>query len=280
MSTITDLRAQREKYWSQSRIGQYLLCGLKFAFCYVYKVEAEFTPLALVFGSAVHRTLEMMAHARKDGTPMPEPDCKELFADIWQRQLREDKDIRFGENQDAESCLQQGQGIIGVFHANTDPEEEVLSVSEAMAVPLINSAGAVLDDPLIGELDLLVRDRGGCKVIVDWKTSARKWPASKADGEIQPTALLYAFKQQHGEVPGFRYDIAVKTKTPGFLQEHTARGPDDFDRMIWIIQGIEKAVKADAFLPQPGFMCPSCQYSGACARMHRHVERVTVPMAA
>jgi len=281
MLTITDMREQNEQYWSQSRIGLYLLCPLKYGFSYVYKVEKEFTPLALSFGSAVHRALEMMAHARKDDSPMSESDCSELFAEIWKRQLKEDEDIRFGDDQDAESCRAQGQGIIGVFHTNTDPEEEVLRVSEAIAAPLVSSDGQiVLDDPLIGELDLLVRDRDGRTVIVDWKTSARKWPKSKADGELQPTAMIYAYEQQHGERPAFRYDIAIKTKSPGFQQESTSRDPDNFDRMIWVIQGIEKAIQADAFLPQPGFMCPSCQYAGACARWHRQSARVTVPMAA
>jgi len=280
MLTITDMRKQIDRYWSQSRVGLFSLCSLKYAFSYVYKAEREFTPLALVLGSVTHRALEMMAHARKDGVPMSEPDCRELFAEIWQRQLQEDKDIRYGAGQDAESCLVQGQSIIGVFHANTDPEEEVLSVSEALAVPLINSAGEVLEDPLIGELDVLVRDRDGSKVIVDWKTAARKWPKGKADSEIQPTAMIYAYLQQHGECPSFRYDIGIKTKTPGFQQESTTRSADDFDRMIWLIQSIEKAIKADAFLPQKGFMCPSCQYAGACARWHRQAERVTVPMAA
>jgi len=280
MLTITDMRGQIERYWSQSRVGLFGLCSLKYAFSYIYKVDPEFTPLALVFGSAVHRALEMMAHARKDGVPMSEPDCKNLFAEIWQRQLQEDKDIRYGDGQDAESCLAQGQDLIGVFDANTDPEEEVLGVSEAMAVPLINSAGEVLEDPLIGELDVLVRDRDGNKVIVDWKTSARKWSKGKADGEIQPTAMIYSYLQQHGECLGFRYDIGIKTKTPGFQQESTTRCPDDFDRMIWLIQAIEKAIKADAFLPQKGFMCPSCQYAGACARWHRQAASTHVRMAA
>ncbi len=236
--------------------------------------------MALPFGSAVHRTLEMTALSLKEGSPLKRDDCQELFAEIWQRQLKEENDIRFRDGQDTESCLLQGQAIIGVFHANTDPEEEVLRVSEAMAVPLIDSAGQVLADPLIGELDMLVRGRDGRLVIVDWKTSARKWPKGKADDEIQPTALLYAFKQQHGELPRFRYDIAVKTKTPGFQRESTERRLDDFDRMIWTIQGIERAIKADAFLPQPSFMCASCQYAGACARWHRQSARATVPMAA
>lgn len=269
MQTITDMRREIKRYWSQSRVGLFGLCSLKYAFSYVYKVEPEFTPLALVFGSAVHRTLEMMAHARKDGVPMSEPDCRELFVEIWKRQLEEDVDIRYGKNQDAESCLAQGQDIVGAFHANTDPEEEVLGVSIAMAVPLMNSKGEVLEDPLIGELDVLVRDRDGKKVIVDWKTAARKWPKNKADEDIQPTAMIYSYMQQHGEQLPFRYDIGVKTKSVGYQQESTTRGPDDFDRMFWLIQSIDKAIKADAFLPARGFMCPSCQYARACARWHR-----------
>lgn len=282
MLTITDMRQQIAKYWSQSRVGLYRLCSLKYAFSYVYRVEAEFTPLALVLGSATHRTLEAISYARKDGTPISESECRELFAEIWRRQLQEDKDIRYGEGQDAETCLTQGQDLIGVFHANTDPEEEVLGVSEAMAVPLVNSEGGVLDDPLIGELDLLVRDRDGRKVIVDWKTAARRWAKGKAHGEIQPTAMIYSYLQQHGELLEFRYDIGLKTRSGsgGFQQESTTRGPDDFDRMVWIIQGIEKAIKADAFLPQPGFMCSSCQYSRRCAEAHRLAARVTVRMAA
>ena len=195
MSTIQDLRTERERYWSQSRVGLFLMCSLKYAFSYVYRAQAEFTPLALAFGSSVHRTLEMMAHSRMDGSLMPAEDCRELFAEIWRRQLKEDNDIRYGDGQDSESCMAQGQAIVGVFHANSDPEEEVLRVSEAMAVPLIDSTGQVLADPLIGELDLLVRDGGGRLVIVDWKTAARKWLKGKADSEIQPTALLYAFAQ-------------------------------------------------------------------------------------
>lgn len=276
MSTITDLRAEIKQYWSQSRIGLFMLCSLKYAFSYVYKVKPGFTPLALVFGSATHRTLEMMAHARKDGAPMKETDSKDLFAEIWQRQIQEEENIKYGEGQDAESCLQQGQQIIGVFHANTDPEEQVLGVSEAMAVPLVSSTGEIIDDPLIGELDLLVKDRDDRTLIIDWKTSARKWPRDKAAGETQPTAMIYAYKQTHGELPGFRYDIAIKTKTPGFQQQSTERNQDHFDRLVWLVQCVERAVKAEAFLPSPGFMCSSCQYAGACKEWHRNVAQESV----
>lgn len=286
MSTITELRTQRERYWSQSRIGLFLMCSLKYAFSYVYRVKPEFTAAALPLGSATHRTLEMLALTRMEARPMSREDCRDLFADVWQRQLEEDENVRFGEGEDAGTVLKQGMEVIGTFRDSVDASEEVLAVSEAMAVPLVDAAGVVLPDPLIGELDLLVRTGDGRKLIVDWKTSGQRWPTGKngnkgkADQEVQPTALVYAYRQTHGELVGFRYDIVVKNKTPVMQQIETTRCEDDFYRLVEIVKAIEVAVQAEAFVPQPGFMCAACQYSGACTRWHRERAGVSVRMAA
>jgi putative RecB family exonuclease len=269
MLTLTEMRSELGRYWSQSRIGQFQTCSLKYAFAYVYRLRPEFTPVALSFGSAVHRVLETMAHARKDGEPMSLDDCRGLFAEVWRRQLQEDEDIRYADGDDAGTLLETGLGITGMFHANTDPEEEVLAVSQALAVPLVTSDGRVLDDPLICELDLVVRGRDGQVLIVDWKTAAKRWSKGKADGEIQPAAFCYAYKQQYGLIPGFRYDIAIKTKTPAFQQEYTTRTESDFSRLAWLVESVDKAVQARAFVPQPGFMCSSCQYQQACRAAHQ-----------
>jgi putative RecB family exonuclease len=286
MSTITDLRAEREKYWSQSRIGLFLMCSLKYAFSYVYKVESEFTPLALVFGSAVHRTLEMLALSCKERQTMSGDDCRDLFAKIWRRQLQEDDNIRYAKGENADTCCMLGMDVVSAFHGGIDETEEVVTVSEAMAVPLIDAGGNVMSAPLIGEADLVVRDKDGQLVIVDWKTSGQRWPIGKnggkgkADTEVQPTALIYAYRQTHGIIPDFRYDIVVKNKTPVLQQVATSRNQDDFHRLVEIVKAIEIAVQAEAFLPQPGFLCPSCQHRGACARWHRDRARVSVRMAA
>ncbi len=286
MSTIHDLRAERDGYWSQSRVGLFLLCSLKYAFSYVYRVKAEFTPVALPFGSAVHRTLEMVALSRRDGSPMPKRDCQELFAEVWQRQVQEDQGIRFADGEPPDTCLTRGQDVVGAFHDNVDEAEEVVAVSDALAVPLIDAAGNVLPDPLIGELDLVVRDQDGRKLIVDWKTSGQRWPVGKngrkgkADTEMQPTAFLYAYRQAYGEIPGFRYDIVVKNKTPVMQQIETTRTQDDFERLVEIVKVIERAIHVEAFVPQPSFMCAACQYRRACQSWHRARTRVIVRMAA
>ncbi len=270
MLTLSEMRSEIGRYWSQSRIGQFQMCSLKYAFSYVYKIKPEFTPVALSFGSAVHRTLEAIAHARKDDVPMSLDESRNLFTEVWQRQVQEDNDIRYAEDESAETLLDTGLGIITIFHANTDPEEEVVAISQALAVPLITPDGRLLEDPLICELDLVVRDREGEVVIVDWKTAAKRWSKGKSDTEIQPTAFCYAYFQQYGVIPKFRYDIAIKTKTPAFQQEHTTRCEEDFARLGWLVESVDKAVQAQAFVPQPGFMCASCQYQRTCRAAHQH----------
>jgi len=278
--SIMDLRRERERYWSQSRIGLFLRCSLKFAFVYVYKLRPAFTPAALSFGSSVHRVLEMMSLMRKEENTPSADECADLFGDIWIRQLKEDKNIRFKDGEDADTCRKQGQQIVRTFRDNIDETERVLSVSEALAVPLVRD-DEILPEPLIGEIDLLVETAHGNKLVVDWKTAGAKWPVSKdgkpgkADREIQPTALLYAFKQQYGELPGFEYRIVTKSKTPAFQRVATSRCEDDFTRLIRVIQIIDAMVKAEHFLPDDtGFMCGDCQYAEHCRAWHRKFRRV------
>ncbi len=57
-----------------------------------------------------------------------------------------------------------------------DPATEVVAVEQPFAVPLIDQeTGEVLDRDLVGSLDLLERDRGGRLVVLDLKTSGRKY---------------------------------------------------------------------------------------------------------
>ncbi|MBN1846647.1 MAG: PD-(D/E)XK nuclease family protein [Sedimentisphaerales bacterium] len=278
---IQDLRRDIARYWSQSRVSCFLRCSLQYAFRYVYRVEPAFTPAALSLGSSVHRVMEMVSLLRREGDIPTADECADLFAEIWSRQLQEDRNIRFKPDENAESCRQQGQQIVRTFRENIDEREQVLEVSAALAVPLITSGGDILPDPLIGEIDLLVRTPEGQKLIVDWKTAASRWPVAKegergkADREVQPTALLYAYKMQHGEVLGFRYDIVVKNKTPVFQRITTSRTQDDFDRLVAIIAVIDAMTRAEHFLPNDtGFMCGDCEYADACQNWNRDRRRL------
>ncbi|MFO7866870.1 MAG: PD-(D/E)XK nuclease family protein, partial [Candidatus Aminicenantes bacterium] len=65
----------------------------------------------------------------------------------------------------------------------------------------------MLDKPLIGEFDLTV-ERDGVYTVVDWKTSARRWPKDRARTDLQPTCYLWAHFRGAGDSSArFRFDV-------------------------------------------------------------------------
>jgi len=271
MSTIHDYRNNLAHYWSQSRVNLFLTCSLKYAFSYVYKVQPEFEPSALAFGSAVHNCLTLLALHQKDGHPLDAGSAEDLFSTIWQRQLTEDRPLRFKESESGDSMLEKGRKIIGVFHQNMPGDgDRILSVAEALAVPVIDQAGAILTDPLIAEMDVLVAKPDGSKVIRDWKTASRKRtdhgsPETNADTQV--LALSYAFMQQYGELPSFEYQVVTKTDKPAFQVVKAKATVKGMQRLIETIKVIDRGVKNDCFLPADGcWACSDCQFGSACKR--------------
>ncbi len=165
---------------------------------------------------------------------------------------------------------------MAAFLAAQDPEEEVLAVNEAFAVPLIDDGGEVLEKPLVGETDSRVR-KDGAVLVVDWKTSARRWPKDQADRSLQPTAYLYAHRQLHGGEAALRFDVAVKNKKPVIERHVTTRTEDQCHRMVELVKRVERMIAAEHFLPnESSFYCMGSPHQAACRGWHRAEARVSV----
>ncbi len=266
--TLDDLR-QRE-HFSYSSINQFFnICSLQWAFQRAYQLKPAFTPVSLAFGSAFHRVLEYVTTQRHEGTTPKNTDAADLFQDLWERQVVEDANIRFDEDITRESCGVQGRDMVTCVVDNIDPEEEVLEVNEVFAIPIEGN-----ERPLIGELDCVVK-KNGKRLVVDWKSAARRWPKDKAEKDLQPTAILYAYQQSHGILPDFRFDVVVKNKTPVLEQHVTSRNADNFKRLTHMIQLMDKMVRQEHFCPnEQSFYCNGCPFSDACKAWHRSQHKV------
>jgi putative RecB family exonuclease len=278
MATLDEYRTR--EHWSFSALNQFInICALQFYFDRIAKLPKRFTPVTLSFGSAFHRVCEWISLTRKEGKLPARADAVDLFGTLWGRQVTEDKNIRF-DDMDADACSAQGRDMIGCLVDNLDPEERVLAVNEAFAVPLVDANGAVLEKPMIGEIDLVV-EQGGSKALVDWKTAAKRWSKGKAALDLQPTVFLYGYRQLHGELPGFRFDVLVNNKTPVLERHVTERTQDHFNRMVELVKLVERAIQAEIFMPsEQGFYCGGCPHQEACKAWHRQANRVSVRMAA
>ena len=279
MSTLSEYRDR--PHWSFSALNQFLnICSLQYAFQRIIKLPQAFTSVNLSFGSAFHRCLEWIQLTRKDGNTVKREEAADLFQTLWLRQIKEDRLIRFDDDQSADELSRQGRDMIACLVDRLDPEEEVVSISEAFAVPLVDQWGESLETPMIGEIDTVVQ-KAGRKTLVDWKTSGSRWPKQKPHMDLQPTVFLYGYQHTHGETPDFRFDVVVKHKTPVLESHITTRTKDQFDRMVECVKRAESMIAAEHWLPsEQSFYCGGCGYQEACRGWHRESRKVSVRMAA
>src|SRR5437667_11124962 len=115
--------------------------------------------------------------------------------------------------------------MLAVLCEQFTPGTEVLAVEQPFAVPLIDQAtGDVLDRDLVGTLDLLERDAEGL-VVVDLKTSARKYTDLQVETALQLSDYSYAVGLRpfaNGDDVRLRFHVLTKTKQPQLTRSWTA----------------------------------------------------------
>ncbi|VGO12407.1 hypothetical protein PDESU_00959 [Pontiella desulfatans] len=259
--TLNELR--KRPHWSFSSLNSLLnICSLNWWFQKIEKLPPSHTSVNLVAGSVYHRTLDQVFLARKLEMPLTLDEALELYTQDWRAASKEDPPIKYGKL-DAAGVEEQGRGLIKVAWNNIDPSEKVLEVSEAFCVP-ISHEGRFLSKPLIGEFDLVV-EKAGAPIVVDWKTSATRWPKAKADKSAQALAYSYAYDLIHNTNPVVRFDIAVKNKTPIFESHSTSRTREDWNLLGALAAKADQIVEQELFYPSlDSFACNDCPFAGAC----------------
>ena len=270
---LSELR--KRPHLSASQINQLLnICSLQFYFERIAKLKKPFVSHSLVFGSAIHRVLEQHFLQLKNNRT-PDLDLHlDMFSKLW-KSANDEETVQFGARDDYDTLADKGRAMIKCFVDHIDPDEKVLSVSQAFCVPVYSPDGSVVELPLIGEFDLVV-ERDGNPVIVDWKTAAAKWAADHADKSFQATVYSYAWSQMYGSRPPIEFDVVTKTKTPGYQEHLTHRGEDQEQRMTLLISKAQQIIKHELYYPsETGFYCNGCPYQDACAAWHKPCESVT-----
>ena len=263
---LMELRSR--PHLSASQINQLLnICSLQWYFERIAKLKKPFVSHSLVFGSCVHRVLESYFNDIKDGKPLDLEGHQEMFSEMWKR-ANDNQTIKFPVRDDFESLADKGRNMISCVVENIDPEEKVVSVSQAFCVPVRSPDGAVIELPLIGEYDLVV-ERDGAATVVDWKTAARKWAEGQAHKSFQATVYSYAWNQMHGVRPEIRFDVVTKTKEPSFEQHITKRSENTERRMALLISKTQKIIEHELFYPsETGFYCNDCPFKEPCKTWH------------
>ena len=256
MNNIKELKAN--PHWSYSAFQTFLTCPLKYQFRYIDKVEPERTGSCFPFGRAFHAALSERVRIGQD---MSVREVNDVFEDFLKAELEATPNVVFKENESLDSMLIQGSNMLEAVCENWTDDFSVKSVAESFSVTVPG-----LSKPLIGEFDCIVED-GKDICIVDWKTSASRWPAGKADKDLQATVFTYAYNAKYDIKPLFRFDVVTKAKTPTVSNYYTLRTQSELDRFTVLANRIEKNVCSGNFYPnETGFSCGECPYADRCKK--------------
>ncbi len=250
---------------SATAINEFLECGLAYKLRRVDKVEPEYNPATLLFGSAIHQALADYYHAKQNRHTLSEENLQERFASYWHKQTQNNSDIQYKAKEDYETLLQKGKDILAMFHQSI-PEEpfKILGIEVPFKMEIEG-----LPVPVIGIYDLLLQDPSGQIIIVDHKTSGRAYSPVDIDQSLQLTVYSMAARRNgfaHSEIL-LRLDTLIKTKKPRLEQYYTVRTPDDERRMINTIFHVWNAIEKGVFIPHPSsWKCGYCSFKNHCDR--------------
>ena len=177
MATIDELR--QEPHWSYSALNTYLnICQAQFMYRYVDQAEVERTSVCFPFGKAFHSALTAQAWECMMGGSLTRDEIVDRFEEAFKIEAEATPNLIYKEGENFDTVIDLATKMLDAALANWSDYYTIKGVAQAFKVDVPG-----LDKPLIGEYDLIVQDgRDAC--IVDWKTSASRWPAEK------PTAIF------------------------------------------------------------------------------------------
>jgi CRISPR/Cas system-associated exonuclease Cas4 (RecB family) len=252
---------------SVSQLKTYVMCPRKFEYSYVTGTEPEFLPVSLAFGSAFHAALAAFyGEIKTKGTLPPLEEVQEVFRGAWEVSVQGDVPLQVDEEEEASNPMDKGMVVVGAFYADaaSKPVPKVLGVEKPFSVAIHDpDTGEELEESLVGALDLVISEDNKW-VIVEHKTSARKFSQDQLTCDIQPTAYSLAAKKFGLLDAKLRYQVVTKTKTPVVQVDDVTRTNHDEDDFLRLAVGVLKAVDAGASYPLKGWQCRGCQFQRRC----------------
>jgi putative RecB family exonuclease len=234
-----------------------------YKFSRIDKVQREFVPSSLEFGTVIHLVLAEFYQGKKDGNKMLLKDIHESFKNHWHERAKDRADIQFTDGQDFERMLDQGINLLTAWYENlTDDNFKVIAVEEPFSFEIDD-----LDVPIIGVTDLIEEDESGTIIITDFKTSSKAYSVDQVDGSQQLTIYQMAARNN-----GFadreillKFDCLIKTKKPKFESYWTTRSVTDEIKLVKKIHQVWDGISKGVFIPNDThWKHNNCPYRKAC----------------
>lgn len=183
---------------SYSQIDTFHQCPRKWTFRYVDGLVFESANIHLDYGSAVHKGLEIGFNQLKDDKVL---EVEELL----QSTMLLSRDYAYGDKDKTlkELAIEDIERLIHFqgFYENIKGKE-IIGVEDEfnLTIPAMFS-GEEVEITIKGFIDLIYKDTDGKLVVVDHKTSKKKFDKAKRRNNLQMPIYFLAVKEKYGEYP-------------------------------------------------------------------------------
>lgn len=257
---------------SVSQVKTYLRCPRQYELRYVRGVEPEFVPVPLVFGSAFHTALAAFYSELKGTGEVP---GREILTEVFKGdlELRAAGPVPLQADDDdrpvlLDDLIDLGVSMLDVFHEHAVKTAKGLTVEDVempFSVEIADpDSGEVLDEKLVGVIDLVVTEYGERR-IYEHKTSSRKYGGDQLLFDVQPTAYRLAARGLGLGDVGLVFQVITKAKKPALQIAEVGRTAEDERNFLRTVVGVLRAVDAGASWPVKGWACRSCPFRRACS---------------
>lgn len=254
-------------HFSVSQMKAWLMCPRKYEYRYVTGAAPEFVPMPLAFGSAFHSALAHHYGWLMRGEPAPAAEVRQRFVDALSLARNGPVSLQCDEEgMGFEEAQAKGLQMIDVTlaHPSAMPVK-VLAVEEGFTVDLFDvESGEVIDERLIGFIDLVIEEDGH-RVLVEHKTSSKKFSVGQLIYDTQLSGYAFAAEQLGWGDVGLRFSVTTKTKSPQVQVEDVRRDDGDMADFLRTAVGVLKAIDAGISFPLRGWACKGCPYRARCS---------------
>lgn len=239
---------------SYSSISSYLTCSRAWKHHYIDKLPEPTTP-ALIFGSAIHDTVEKLIsdntlETGEPSNPLSMAGASVIFRELYQARLEKETDIDWrGITIKEQLCL--GERILTtpeVFENLNRLRAKINADGEPMIERKVELSVPDVGVPVIGYIDIVLADG----TPADFKTASRAWTQTQAENSMQSLFYLAALNQAGEEINWkFKHLVVTKTLAPKFQELEHAHEPRELFFLFDLIRSVWAGISAGVFIPNP-----------------------------
>ena len=210
LATLPNEVAERligRRHLSWSAISTYQSCSLKFAFRYLEGLPEETVSASLIFGSAIHSSIQVHFEELLAGNPAPDLNTLlDAYRAEWS--VRESENVKFGKGDDAATLEALAERMLAAFQESdlAKPEGAILGIEEELRGPVIDGC-----PDLLARLDLVVENDDEL-VVTDFKTSRSRWSTQQFEQSIDQLLLYHEIAGKLAGDKPVRLQFSVITK--------------------------------------------------------------------